>query len=192
MPDTSPPARHAATIVRGVNFLFALNQRVALADNPAETGRVIAQLASVHTTDMYQVAYTSYQGEFREAWFYEGQITAVSDATNIDAAHRAERAQTAGLKAAADLAEARLESLGVARDNVAASVPKPAVFSLGAFKLGKNYAELAHECSGRVALERGGASVSLYIPDIDQKPGEPIADFLLRAAAALQGQAASL
>lgn len=161
----------------GTIFTFALNQQVAIAANPVEKGNVISQLASVHSTDQYLLAYTNAQGEFCQAWFFEDQLVAVPEATNIDAVHQA---------------EARAEEAAVAQANVAADKPARMFVGTGTLKIGAVDFQNTADRFARLDLGRGNASVSLYIPDIDQKPGESLADFLLRAATALQGQAASL
>lgn len=98
------------------------------------------------------------------------------DATDIDAVHQA---------------EARAEDTAVAQANVAADTPKPIFFSLSTPTLPIDPRK-SDDSFATFSDEYSGASFSLYIPDIEQKPGESLTDFLLRAAAALQGQAATL
>ena len=99
------------------------------------------------------------------------------EGVNIDAAHHA---------------EARAEETAVAQANVATDEPKPMFVGTGTLKIGGVDIQKTHAAFASCNLGHSGASVSLYIPDIEQKPGESLTDFLLRAAAALQGQAATL
>lgn len=99
------------------------------------------------------------------------------DATDIDAAHHA---------------EARAEETAVAQANVATDEPKPMFVGTGTLKIGGVDIQKTHAAFASCNLGHSGASFSLYVPDIEQKPGESLTDFLLRAAAALQGQATTL
>lgn len=158
------------------NFRFALRDEVkVILSGAGFIGHVIGQATSLYAQDSFLVQYKGAQGTPAMEWFHEGQLDCTAAAVDIDAACHA---------------EARAEESAVAQTNVATDKPKPIFIdpcvlhkatadALSAGSVATAYA--------RLNLGHYGASVSLYIPDIEQKPGEPLADFLLRAAAALRG-----
>jgi hypothetical protein len=160
------------------NFRFALRDEVkVILSGAGFIGHVIGQATSLYAQDSFLVQYKWTQGTPAMEWFHEGQLERTAAAVDIDAACHA---------------EARAEETAVAQANVAESEPKSRLFGIGTMKIEGGDFQKHATSYAFCNLGHNGASVSLYIPDIEQKPGEPIADFLLRAAAALQGRATTL
>lgn len=182
------------------HFRFALRETVLVIASGL-VGTVIGQSTSSYAQDQFLVQFQGTNGNPASDWLYADQlahsdglgssfvelmkareavvssrVSQHKDGVNIDAAHQA---------------EARAEETAVAQASVATDRPKPIFFGLSTPKLPIDPRKSA-DCFASFDLGHGRASVSLYIPDIEQKPGESLADFLLRAAAALQGQAATL
>lgn len=185
------------------HFRFALREEVkVILSGAGFIGHVIGQATSLYAQDSFLVQYKGAQGTPAMEWFHEGQLEHSNiyrsawgelmkewledgvlrtpqhqEGVNIDAAHHA---------------EARAEETAVAQANVATDEPKPMVIGTGTLKIGGVDIQKTHAAFASCNLGHSGASFSLYVPDIEQKPGESLTDFLLRAAAALQGQAATL
>lgn len=182
------------------HFRFALRETVRVIASGL-VGTVIAQSTSLHAQEQFQVQFHGTNGNPASDWLFADQlehfdgvassfvelmkareahvssrVSQYQEGVNIDAAHQA---------------EARAEDTAVAQANVAADTPKPIFFSLSTPKLPIDPRK-SNDSFVSLGLGHSNASVSLYIPDIAQKPGESLTDFLLRAAAALQGQAATL
>lgn len=175
------------------HFRFALRETVRVIASGL-VGTVIGQSTSSYAQDQFLVQFQGTNGNPASDWLYADQlahsdglgssfvelmkareavvsarVSQHKDGENIDAAHHA---------------EARAEETAIAQANVATDEPKPMFVGVDIQK--------THAAFATCNLGHSGASVSLYIPDIEQKPGESLADFLLRAGASLQGQAATL
>lgn len=183
------------------HFRFALRETVRVIASGL-VGTVIGQSTSSYAQDQFLVQFQGTNGNPASDWLYADQlersdglgssfvelikareavvssrVSQHKDGVNIDAAHHA---------------EARAEETAVAQANVATDEPKPMFVGTGTLKIGGVDIQKTHAAFASYNLGHSGASVSLYIPDIEQKPGESLTDFLLRAAAALQGQATTL
>lgn len=183
------------------HFRFALRETVRVIASGL-VGTVIAQSTSLHAQEQFQVQFHGTNGNPASDWLFADQlehfdgfgssfvelmkareafvssrVSQHQEGVNIDAAHHA---------------EARAEETAVAQANVATDEPKPMFVGTGTLKIGGVDIQKTHAAFASCNLGHSGASFSLYVPDIEQKPGESLADFLLRAATALQGQAASL
>lgn len=182
------------------HFRFALRETVRVIASGL-VGTVIAQSTSSYAQDQFLVQFQGTNGNPASDWLYADQlerfdgfgssfvelmkareafvssrVSQHQEGVNIDAAHHA---------------EARAEETAVAQANVATDTPKPIFFSLSTPTLPIDPRK-SDDSFATFNDEYSGASFSLYVPNIEQKPGESLSDFLLRAAAALQGQAATL
>lgn len=183
------------------HFRFALRETVLVIASGL-VGTVIGQSTSSYAQDQFLVQFQGTNGNPASDWLFADQlerfdgvgssfvelmkareafvssrVSQHQEGVNIDAAHQA---------------EAHAEETAVAQANVATDTPKPRLFGFGTLKITPTNPEKLISPVASLDIGHSSASVSLYIPDIEQKPGESLTDFLMRAAAALQGRAATL